>query len=228
MHKKNIIIILSVIFLAFLFWSSLALQNIFYDLVVFLGYYIEEMKFFGYFVFVILAAASALFSLFSSVLLVPFAVLVWGPLLTTVLLFFGWIIGGILGYLIGYYAGYLMISKFIAIEKIKNYQEIISRKIDFWLILLFRLAMPAEIPAYTLGISRYHFGKYLLATFIAELPFAFAVVYLSEALVEFKPVVFLIWIIFIAIFMGLFFHFFHRRLKQNKLSVADDKSISDK
>src|SRR3972149_1780447 len=40
-------------------------------------------------------------------------------------------------------------------------------------ILLFRLALPAEILGYALGITRYHFGKYIGAPFPAEAPFAF-------------------------------------------------------
>lgn len=183
MHKRRVIIFLLVILLAFLFWYSAPLQNIFYDSVSIANDYTDARPVTGVIIFIALAAISAIFSLFSSVALVPAAIMIWGGSLTLTLLLAGWIIGDIIAYFIGAYALRNIAGKFIPIEKIDQYRGKISKKTEFGLILLFRIAMPTEIAGYLLGVIKYHFGKYFLATFLSELPFALLAVYAGDALI---------------------------------------------
>lgn len=181
--KKRLLWIFSLLFIAVIFWSSLSLQDLFFSSLEFFKNYIEENKILGIIVFFLLASLSAMLSPFSSVPLIPVALVAWGEFLTLVLLLGGWLLGETVAYFIGQYAGRPVLKYFIALEKIEYYKGLVSQKSQFILVLLFRLAMPAEIPGYVLGAVKYDFWKYLLATFIAELPFAIITVYSGKAFV---------------------------------------------
>lgn len=213
MLRRILIFFILIIILAFLFWSSLSLQNIFYETAFSIKAYAVENQLFVITVFVALAALSATLSPFSSIPFVPVMIMVWGNVLTAIFLLIGWLIGEILAYFIGYYAGYPVVRQLSSFEKIKYYKEKLSKKTEFFLVLLFRFAMPAEIPGYALGILRYNFNKYLLATFIAELPFAFIVSYASDALISNRPAIFMIFVILSFLFFGITFYLFNKKLR---------------
>ncbi|MBU4455480.1 VTT domain-containing protein, partial [Patescibacteria group bacterium] len=183
-NKKILFTVLSVIIIAFVFWSSVTLQSLFYDSVGFLGKYIEQNRILGILIFMGLAAVSALFSPFSSVPLIPAGIMIWGGNIVFFLLTSGWLLGDLIAYSIGRFARRAVISRFVPQEKLDYYKEIISKKARFWFVLLFRFALPSEITGYALGIMRYHFGKYLLVTVLVEIPFAFLTVYSGEAFVK--------------------------------------------
>lgn len=213
MLKRTLITLILVLGAAFLFWSSYSLQNIFYETVGSVQEYAGQNNILLIVLFIVLAALSAMLSPFSSVPLVPIAIIIWGNLLTTTFLFVGWLIGGVLAYGAGYYAGYQFVSQLSSFEKVKYYRERISRKAEFFLIILFRIAMPAEIPGYVLGIARYNFWKYFLATFLAELPFAIVVSYASEALVAKKPAIFVGLAVATFLVISVMFYLFTKKLK---------------
>ncbi|MEK7657583.1 MAG: VTT domain-containing protein [Patescibacteria group bacterium] len=183
MNTKYLYILFLVAAITGLFWYSDFLQEIFYDFSFLIIGYIEEHPLWGMAIFISLAAVSAMFSPFSSVPLVPAAIMVWGIALTSVFLLIGWLIGYVITYFIGYYAGYPVAKQFLPFDKIDYYKSRISKKSEFWFILLFRMAMPAEIPGYVLGIIRYDFWKYFFASLATELPFVIIVVYASEAFI---------------------------------------------
>lgn len=213
MLKRTLITFIAVLGVAFLFWSSYSLQNIFNETVGSVQAYAGQNNVLLIVLFIALAALSAMLSPFSSVPLVPIAIMIWGGLLTTALLLTGWLIGEVLAYGAGYYAGYPFVSQLSSFEKVRYYRERISRKTEFLLIVLFRFAMPAEIPGYVLGIARYNFWKYFLATFLAELPFAIVVSYASEALVAKKPVIFVGLAVATFSVFSVMFYFFTKKLK---------------
>lgn len=213
MLKRILITFIFVLGSALLFWSSRSLQGIFFETVASVQEYAHEGTAPVAILFIALAALSAMLSPFSSIPLVPVATMVWGKSLTVVFLLSGWFIGGALTYMVGYFVGYPLVRQLSSFEKIRYYRGKISEKTEFLLVLLFRLSMPAEIPGYVLGIARYHFGKYLLATLIAEAPFVIIVTYASEALVanNIKMFIALVAVIFIAI--ASLFYFFTKKLK---------------
>jgi uncharacterized membrane protein YdjX (TVP38/TMEM64 family) len=153
-------------------------------------------------------------SLFSSVPLVPFSVAAWGEEATAVLLFAGWVLGGMASYLVGATLhGRIERSKTYA--RISHYRERLRRqRAEFSVVLLFRLAMPAEIPGYVLGMLRYPFSRYLLATTLAELPMALGTVYAGRLLIEQRPLALALLIVVAAAVLALAHFLFDRRLRE--------------
>jgi uncharacterized membrane protein YdjX (TVP38/TMEM64 family) len=206
--------IILAISLAFLY--SIYLRNLFYYFLAYTSFFLERYKLLGVFIFILLAVISTIFSFFSSIPIVPFAVAAWGKPLTLMYLLFGWIIGEIITYWIGRRALYTALNNFISIRDIEYYRKSLIRRINFSIVFLFRLAMPIEVPGYLLGAIRYPFLKYIIATFFALLPFASLIVYASDAfLVQniFKLIA-LIFIGFLA--MLVFFIILHSRLYRKR------------
>ncbi|MEK7097871.1 MAG: hypothetical protein AAB906_03425, partial [Patescibacteria group bacterium] len=65
--KERLFLIFLLLFIVFIFWSSLSLQDLFYDSLDFFKDYTEGNKILGMTVFFSLAAISAMLSPFSSV-----------------------------------------------------------------------------------------------------------------------------------------------------------------
>lgn len=210
---------LTLLILAFVlvFWYSAKFQSSFYQVVEFLKTQAETRPVSSVAVFVLFAAVSAMFSPFSSVPLVPPAILIWGGAATFFLILIGWLCGGIFTYLAGFYGINPVLKKFIDLDgKIRFYQEKLSRRAEFWLVMLFRLAMPAEIPGYVLGSARYNFGWYFFATLVSEVIFALATVYGSDALLEKRLGLLLALGLFMLAFFAGMLYLFSRALKRRR------------
>jgi uncharacterized membrane protein YdjX (TVP38/TMEM64 family) len=137
-------------------------------------------------VFLLFAAISAMFAFTSSVVLVPPANLVWGKLITFLLLWGGWIAGAIAAFGIGRVARPLLIR--LGYQKtLDKYQQFVSRRMKFWVALLFCIAVPSEIPGYLFGGLRYPFLKFVAAIAIAESIYAFGIVIAGQSLVTANP-----------------------------------------
>jgi uncharacterized membrane protein YdjX (TVP38/TMEM64 family) len=138
----------------------------------------------GALLFLLLAAVSAMFFFVSSAIVVPVAVYAWGDLLSMLLLWLGWILGGVVAYGIARYLGRPVVRWLMADRLLRRVERRIRPDTSFQLILLFQLGLPSEIPGYVLGLARYPFGKFLLARALAELPYAIATVYLGAGFVS--------------------------------------------
>ncbi|PIR44074.1 hypothetical protein COV23_01835 [Candidatus Wolfebacteria bacterium CG10_big_fil_rev_8_21_14_0_10_31_9] len=193
--KTKFFILLFVSILSLLVWSSITLQDAIKEIAYLFEKYTGQNIYLGMVIFMGLGAISTMFTVFSSIPLVPIAVFLWGAFKTFILIFFGWFIGSLVTYAIARYAGYPLISKIISTERITRYEEKISKKTPFLTILIFRLILPAEIMNYLLGIIRYPFWKYSLATFISEIPFSLIIAYSSESFIQKNSSLFIIWII---------------------------------
>lgn len=213
MTKRHIIILSIIVLAVFLFWSSIKLQNYFYGIVFSIEVFFSANPFLGAIIFLILGIFSATFSLFSSAPLVPIGIMAWGDFLTIVLLIAGWMLGSIFAYYIGWYAVHPAVKGFVPFEKIEFYRKHLSKKLELEIILIFRMAMPAEIASYVLGSLKYDFGKYILATFITELPFAVMIVYLGDTFLKNQFLIFLILLIAMFAIMGFMFLLLRKRLK---------------
>ena len=215
MHRKTVSAAILVCVVV-VFWFSIALQDIFYDVVLFAEIYGGKHPTLSIFVFMAFAGVSAMFSPFSSVPLVPVAIMLWGSVWTSAFLIAGWLGGHVITYTLGYYAGYPVAKKFVAFERIEQYSHKFSKKSEFLLVLLFRFAIPAEVPGYVLGTARYGFEKYFLATFIAEFPFAIITVYASGALIDRKPFVLAEVIVSGIVFLAVAWYFFRKQIAEKK------------
>ncbi len=186
--KKKLILLAVALAVILIFWSSIVLQEEYGQLVGFFESYVTVRPVLSIFVFLILTAFSVMFFFFSSVLLVPVAISVWGSLMTILLLLIGWFLGAIFSYLLGRYGGYPILKYFISSRKLDYYNNLFSESSSFFLIFLLRFTLPSEIPGYALGIIRFNFLKYLLITVLAEIPYALVAVYAIEAILSHNPV----------------------------------------
>ncbi len=187
--KKKFILIAVVAVAILIFWSSIVLQEEYWRLVGFFESQATAKPFLSIFIFLLLTVFSMMFLFFSSVLLVPVAVSVWGSLTTTTLLLVGWLLGAILSYILGRYAGYPILKYFISSRKLDHYRNLFSENSSFLLVFLLRFVLPSEIPGYALGLLRFNFQKYLLITMLAEIPYALVTVYAIEAILNKDPIV---------------------------------------
>lgn len=191
MTKKQIIIFIIVVILALLVYSSFAFQEKLTSSLEEISTFIELNPVLGIFIFVIFSIFSAILSFFSSIILVPIAIFVWGSTTTFFLLLGSWLLGAVGGYYISKSLGRKVVSFFINRKKLESYEKVVSRNLGFLPLLLMRIALPSEIPTYLLGILRYNFPKYFLATLISEIPFALGAVYASSLFLQFKMILFL-------------------------------------
>ena len=165
-------------------------------------------------VFFLFAALSAMLAITSSVVLVPAANLVWGKLITFLLLWGGWIAGAIVAFGIGKVARPLLIRLGYR-ETLDEYQQFVSKRMRFWAAVLFCMAVPSEIPGYLFGGLRYPFLKFLGAIAIAESIYAFGIVIAGQSLVAAKPFT-LIAIVAILIIVAVGARLLLKTLKRQK------------
>lgn len=138
----------------------------------------------GMAMFVLLAAASAMLAFFSSAILVPIGIYAWGAVVCFALLWLGWLLGGVASFVVGRYLGRTVAAALIGEERLTAFGAHIDRKSRFIHVLLFQAAVPSEIPGYLLGSLRFRFPSYLGALALAELPYAFATVYIGASFLE--------------------------------------------
>ncbi|MCX6766172.1 MAG: VTT domain-containing protein [Candidatus Moranbacteria bacterium] len=213
-NKKNIAIAVSLTFISFLVWSSIAFQNFFAKIVPYFQRLTGEYAILSVLVFIALGVLSTMISSFISLPLVPVAVLVWGNTFTALYLGIGWLAGDILSYFIGYYAGNSLVRKFLPYEEIQFYLKKIPPNAEFGMILLFILSMPAEIPGYTIGALRYKFTKYVAAQTLNEIFYSILVVYAFAALVEKNNILFFVYLAFGIALFGYMFFLFQKKMKK--------------
>jgi uncharacterized membrane protein YdjX (TVP38/TMEM64 family) len=167
-------------------------------------------------VFFLFSAFSAMLAFTSSAVLVPSANLVWGKLVTFLLLWAGWLAGAVVAFGIGNRARPLLAYLGYK-ETLDEYQELVSKRMKFWAVLLFCIAVPSEVPGYLFGGMRYPFLKFLPAIAIAESIYAFGLVVAGENLVNAKPFP-LLATIAILIIMALGAGMVLRALRRRKVS----------
>ena len=155
------------------------------------GRLMAERPVLGMALFVLLSAAAAMLAFVSSAVLVPVALYTWGETVCMVLLWTGWILGGVTAYAIGRFLGRPVVSTFLPVAALARYEDRISDRTPFGLVLLFQLALPSELPGYLLGLVRYPFGRYLIILALAELPYAVGTVYFGASFLGRRLLVFL-------------------------------------
>lgn len=138
----------------------------------------------GAVLFVLLSAMSAVVFFFSTALITPVAVEAFGPLVTLLLLWLGWFLGGLTAYAIGRRFGHRVVGWFVEPQRLRDYERRARRVVSFRHVLLFQLAVPSEIPGYVLGLAHCRFRTFASAMALGELPFAAGAVYLGESFLE--------------------------------------------
>jgi len=226
MSKSKILkIILVVTILVAIFWGSNTVENYFRDIMNYITTYMDGGGTGGMTFFIALSILSVMLVSFSSIWLVPIAVSIWGNTLTLVFLLGGWFLGSIFSYLIGRYAGYPIVRKIISSKKLDNYNKVLAQaRESFGLIVLSRFILPSEIPGYLLGIIKYPFARYLIATLIGEIPYALATVYFIDAILRKDVITFLIWGV-IWISFALITVRMYRKITNNQPPTTNHKNL---
>jgi uncharacterized membrane protein YdjX (TVP38/TMEM64 family) len=134
------------------------------------------------------SALAAMLAFVSSWIVVPFAVYTWGTAEALLLLWTGWLIGGAGTYAIGRFLGRPAARWLVSAPVLARYEERISHRTPFGIVLLAQFALPSELPGYVLGVVRYPFARYLGALGIVELTYGIATIYLGTGIVQRRAV----------------------------------------
>ncbi|MFA4817174.1 MAG: VTT domain-containing protein [Parcubacteria group bacterium] len=202
------------VILGLMFYASSEAQSALVKYADSIGAYFRANAILGGIIFIAVSALAVLLSPFSSVPLVPSAIMAWGNFTAFWLLYLGWIIGGVIAYFVGSFFSEKIIKRFIPLEKVDYYRERISANSQFWLVFLFRLAIPSEAASYTLGIIRYDFWKYFAVTILTEIVFALFVVYSSAILLSGKILYFSAVILAGGAVLYFLYRYVQRRIKK--------------
>lgn len=146
----------------------------------------EEHPVLGAAIFFLFSALSAMLAFASTAVLVPPATVVWGQVITFLLLWGGWVAGAAVAYGIGAAARPLL-NRLGYKASLEKYQQLVSKRMKFWGVLLFCLAIPSEIPGYLFGGMHYPFAKFIAAMAIAEAVYALGIVVAGDSLAEARP-----------------------------------------
>lgn len=137
-------------------------------------------------IFFLFSAGSAMLAFTSSVVLVPPANLVWGKAVTFLLLWGGWTAGAMAAFAIGKLAEPFLLRHGYR-ETLRKYQQFVSKRMKFWAVLVFCIAVPSEVPGYVFGSMKYPFWKFVAAIAIAEGLYGIGVIVAGDSLVDAKP-----------------------------------------
>ena len=202
---------LLLVVVGFLFWYAAPLQELFFDAVSLLEHFDENDHLIAVFIFVGLSAAAALLGPVGIAPLAPPAVALWGSTETFVWILLGWLIGGFVSYGLGYWGGYPLLKFFLSERHAQIAERFIQRRVPFGVVLLGRLALPAELLGYGLGVVRYPLGLFALATVIAEIVFALLTVYAGQAFITQNTTLFVILIGVALLIVGISFWWLKKR-----------------
>lgn len=183
-HWKRLVVVVGALVVIILLATSDPFHELIEDMLAFSEQWIHRHPRSGMVVFILFSMFSAMLAFVSSALLVPIAIYAWGEPMTALLLWTGWLLGGSTAYLIGRYPGRRVVRWFIPVERLRDYEGMISRRAPFPVVLLFQLALPSEVPGYVLGTLRYRFHVYLAALALGELPYAIGAVLLAKSFLE--------------------------------------------
>jgi uncharacterized membrane protein YdjX (TVP38/TMEM64 family) len=138
----------------------------------------------GAIVFVLLTAATGILVFFSSLLLVPVGVQVWGTTGCFLLLWCGWLLGGAVTYVIGRYLGRPAVDRMLSSGRVAFYEQRVPRIDSYTTSVLAQLALPSDISGYFFGMLKIPARIYLGGLMVAELPYALGTVFLGAAFVD--------------------------------------------
>jgi len=219
--KRTIVLVLAVIVTVItvvLLSYSESFRNLFESITLWAKELMAANPLLGALVFFLFSMLSAMLAFASSVALVPPANLVFGKLITFLLLWGGWIAGAIVAYLIGSLARPLLIRLGYK-EKLEKYEEYVSRRMKFWMVLLFCFAVPSEIPGYVMGGVHYSFWRFLVAMALTEGVYALAAVFAGESLLAQRPLPLILIVaalILIGTGAGMLFRKFRKRRSRSQ------------
>lgn len=174
---KPLILFVSVISFSLLLIYYVSTENNIKDLA-------EEYLFLGYILYILFASSAMVVPFFTNIMLIPPAVLLWGPFVTFLLSVFGWWTGSMISfYLARIFKAGLLVS-FPEFKKYDYVDKLISNKNIFYKLIFLKMTLPVDMLSYALGLfsSRVSFKLNSLSTLVGIIPFALILSYGSDML----------------------------------------------
>ncbi|MDA3839868.1 MAG: VTT domain-containing protein [Patescibacteria group bacterium] len=154
---------------------------------------------YGKIIYIVITLLAVLVAPISTLPLLPFAVVLWGPIQAAILTMLGWTAGSFLVFYLSRRYGKKIVGKFVDIQKIESWEEMLPKKNIFWTVVFLRFILPVDVLSYALGLfSKMSIQTYLLATVIGLIPFVLFFAYFSKIPIVFQSIaiVFIVLILF--------------------------------
>ncbi len=179
----------SLLWVLFLFVAAIGLTR-FYETPI--GAVLGDYGRLGFLVFFLTTALAVVLPLFSNLPLVPFAVLLWGPWPTALILILGWVAGASISFQLAKRLQAPMIRHFPSVSRFAPIDRLIDAKHHIWSLVLLRMTFPMDILSYVLGLfSRKTSGlENALSTAIGGAPFALLFAFFPALPITYQLMVF--------------------------------------
>ncbi|MFW5846693.1 MAG: TVP38/TMEM64 family protein [Nanoarchaeota archaeon] len=152
----------------------------------------------GAVIYIFLGILVTVFAPLTAIPIIPLVSVLYGWPLAGLLSFIGWFIGSLIIFYISRKWGKPIVRKFISLEKIQKFESSIPKKRKVFSLILLRIALPADVLSYALGLfTNISWKVYIFVTFIGMLPFAFILAYFGGLSFVYQVIgLFIIGIIF--------------------------------
>ena len=126
-------------------------------------------------IFFATTALAVVVPLFSNLPLVPFAVLLWGPWWTALIIMAGWVAGAAISFDLARRVSPLLLRTFPKVTRYARIDRLIHPRHHLLSLLVLRMTFPADILSYVLGLFSHKTTRFenALSTAIGGAPFAF-------------------------------------------------------
>lgn len=128
----------------------------------------------GFLIFFGTTALAVVLPLFSNLPLIPFAVLLWGPWVTALILVLGWMAGAAVSFTLARRMRHWMLRRFPKVLQYARIDRLIHPRHHVASLILLRMTFPADILSYVLGLfsKKTTAGENAVSTAIGGAPFA--------------------------------------------------------
>lgn len=133
--------------------------------------------------YALLMIAATVFAPLSIAVIIPFMAEIMGAWPIFITTWASWLLGSVIAYWIARRWGRPLAGRLFSIKRIENLEERMPKNLDFGVLLLLRLVVPADVLSYAVGlVSTISFSKYFMATAIGIIPFSFILSFGPKAL----------------------------------------------
>lgn len=128
----------------------------------------------GFLIFFGTTALAVVLPLFSNLPLVPFAVLLWGPWVTALILVLGWMAGAAASFTLARGMQHWMLRNFPKVLRYARIDRLIHPRHHIVSLIILRMTFPVDILSYVLGLFSHKTtaGENAVSTAIGGAPFA--------------------------------------------------------
>lgn len=161
----------SLVWVLFLFGLAIALSRLYAAQI---GAALGEHGRLGVAIFFATTALAVVVPLFSNLPLVPFAVLLWGPWGTALIIVAGWVAGAAISFDLARRASPLLLRRFPKVTRYARIDRLVHPRHHLMSLLILRMTFPADILSYVLGLFSHKTTRFenALSTAIGGAPFA--------------------------------------------------------